>query len=218
MTITYPRDLPTPFAIRQTKFQPLYQQVTAPALGGLMQAADIGPQLWDISYATRILKETEGAAWEAWLDSMQGAIRTFKAWHPLRRYALSYPAGYGSLTRHGGGAFDGTATVVSVAETLDAITIDTLPDGFKLLAGDMLSYAAGGVQVLHRILEDATASGLGVVTVSVSPIAKPTPAEDTVVTFDKPWCKAVLDPKSVAIKWDLGRIAQVSFNAMQVLL
>lgn len=218
MTITFPRDLPEPHKIRSMSFLPQYQQSMAPLRGGEVEAIDLGVPLWRPVFQTAILTETQGLIWEAWFESLGGSVRTFKAWNPLRRYALGYRAGYGGLLV-GGEPWNGTGILEDVAVQLDAIDVSGLPVGFKLAVGDMLSYSyATGRQALHRVFEAVTADGDGEATISVRPNVKPVPDEDAVVSFIKPWCKAIVDTKSIRVEWETqapDRMATVSFEAVQ---
>lgn len=219
MTITFPRDMPEPLAVRSCSFNPLYMQVRAPTRGGLTQVANVAPDLWEMKYETPPLREADAGVWHAWLQSLRGGARLFKATHPLRRYALGYPAGYGALTRAGGGgAFDGTCILFAIGEALDTVTLSTLPASFVLGAGDMLSFpfASGLGQTLHRVVEGATANGSGALTVTVEPTLPLAAATGVTVSLLAPWCKAVLDPKSVTGPWQVGRRSAVSFSAVQV--
>lgn len=219
MTITFPRDFPsdTVFAPGCT-FEPSYQQVRAPTRGGGTQVANIGPDLWAMSYQTVPLSLEQGMIWHAWLQSLRGGARLFKAWHPLCRYALAYrTAGYGGLTRAGGGAFDGTATLSAIATERDVVTITGLPAGFVFSVGDMISvpFASTG-RALLRVVEAATASGAGSATPGVEPFVPLAVATGVTVDLTRPWCNAVLDADSVQGPWQLGRRAAVRFSALQV--
>jgi hypothetical protein len=215
MTISYPRDLPTAHRIESVEFQPFYLQARAPTRGSLMQAADLGPQLWRGSFRTAELTASQADEWQAWLESLEGGIRTFKMWNPVKQYARAYPDGYGALS------WDGIGDVVSIAVGLDAITLDGVPAGLVLSAGDMLSYSASSKQRLHRIVEGGTADGSGVVTVGVRPLIGPSPAENAEVLFLKPWCLATVAPNSIRAPWSARRVggaATVSFEAYQTLV
>lgn len=223
MTITFPRDLPEPSRIAVAEFRLDWQQAIAPTRGGKVQAVDLGVPLWAISYATATLNEAQGIAWEAWLESLGGSVRPFRAWQPLRRYAYAYRrTGYAGLVRAAGGAFTGIgvagqSAIVSVGGSLDAVTIDGLPAGFALTVGDMLSWDVAGKQALHRVTEAGVASGAGVATVGVAPLVRPSPAVGAPVALERPWCRAILDPGSVRASWQVGRLTQVSFSATQVI-
>lgn len=218
MTITFPRDIPEPVQIRGCTFQPLYAQVRAPTRGGLTQVANIAPDLWEIKYETPPLREAEAGIWHAWLQSLRGGARLFKAWNPVRRYAVTYPSGYGGMSRAGGGSFDGTATLSAIGGTLDTVTLTALPASFVLAPGDMLSFPFSSAvgQSLHRVVENATANGSGAMTVTVEPTIPLAATTGVTVSLEKPWCKAVLDPRTVQGPWTLGRRSAVSFQAVQV--
>lgn len=218
MTITFPRDLPDPPRIRTCKFDVDYQQVRAPTRGGLVQVVNTGVDLWTARYETVPLREAAAESYRAWAHSMRGGARFFRMWNPIRRYAISYPAGYGSLTRAGGGSFaDGTATLSAIATLRDTITLTTLPASFAFKAGDLVSIPFGSAgRTLHRVMENATASGAGSATITIEPTIPL--AVTTGVTADllKPWCKGVIDPRTVQSQWSAGRMASVVFEATQV--
>ena len=217
MSITFPRDLIEPFRVRSCTFEPMEIEARNAARGGQIQIVSLGPTVWSIKYESVPLLEADAAAWEAWLSSLRGGLRTFKAWHPLRRYARAYPAGYGGLTRHGGGSFDGTATRSTIGAGLDTVLLTGLPSTFAVKVGDMVSWAHSATnQALHRVVEDATASA-GQVTLAVEPLIRPSPT-GTVASLEKAWCHAVLDRTAGGIRWSPAtRTAVLTLQATQTL-
>lgn len=217
MTISFPRDLIEPFGVRSCVFEPREMQARSGTRGGLLQVVSLGPTVWQMRYELVVQTEDQAAEWEAWLLSMRGGLKLFKAWHPLRRYARNYPSGYGALTRHGGGAFDGTATLTAVGGSLDTLTLSTLPSTFQFKVGDMVSFPYTSTsQSLHQVVEAATASG-GVATIAVEPTVRAGVTTGVTATVDKPWCHAVLDP-GAKVEWEgPGRRGRVSISAVQTL-
>lgn len=218
MSITFPRDLIEPFKVRSCDFDLMTVDARNAARGGQIQVVNLGPSVWSMKYETVPLLEAQAAEWEAWLASLRGGIKLFKAWHPLRRYARSYPNGYGGLTRAAGGTFDGTCTRSTIGGGLDTVLLTGLPNGFILLPGDFVSWAhTASVQALHCVTEAVTANGLGQATVSVEPLIRSSPT-GTTAYLDRPWCHAVIDPKSAGVRWSPGsRVAVASFQAVQTL-
>lgn len=215
MTITYPRDLPDWARMREPlKFQPAYQQTSDRARGG-RQVVDLGPTFWQMSFQTVPLRDTRAFAFQAWLTSLRGGVRLFKAWHPLRRYLLAYPAGYGGLTVDAA-PWDGTATLADVGEQLDTVDLAGLPVGLTFSDGDMLSFAYDdGFQALHSVVGGADADGDGEVTLTVEPVLRPDWPEDGVVSLVKPFCLATVLADSIREDWQQGRICTFSFDAEQ---
>lgn len=203
--------------MRQVRFEPVYNQVRAPTRGGLVQVANVGADLWSAKYETVPLREAEAEAWKAWLHSLRGGARLFRMWNPLRRYALAYPGGYADLDRAGGGDFDGTANLSAIGTSRDTITINTLPASFVLTVGDLVSFPMGtSNRSLHRVIEGGTGSLGGSLTVTVEPSVPLGASTGVTVDLVKPWCLGVLDPRTVSGPWQVGRIAAVTFDAMQV--
>lgn len=190
-------------------------EITAPTWGGLVQSVNQGRRLWRMSYVTRPLREEEAFGLLADLRALKGSVRPFKALDPLRRFAIAYPGGYTGMTKAGGGAFNGTAKLDAVAETLDAVTLDNLPAGFVLKKGDLLSFAFGSTrQALHSVVEAGTANGSGVATVGVEPSVVPGFTLDADVALADPWCKARLTAKPTQRRM-ANRKFVVSFAAIQ---
>ncbi len=218
MTITFPRDLPDPFRIRQADFDVDYQQVRAPTRGGLVQVANVGADLWRAKFVTVPLHEEEAEAWRAWLHSLRGGAKLFRMWSPVRRYGINYPNGYGALTRAGGGSFSaGTATLSAIATARDTITLTTLPAGLVFRLGDLISIPFGtDGRTLHRAVEQATANGSGEAMITVEPTVPIAVTTGATVDLVKPWCKGVVEANSIKSTWTPGRMCAISFDAVQV--
>lgn len=219
MSLTFPRDLPAGLRFASARFDLQHQQLTALAAGGQAQVANVGPELWHASYRTVKLREDEGEAMLAWLSSLRGGAKLFRAWNPLRRYTIARPEGYAGLVRAGTAtAFTGAATVTTITALRDGVTLSGLPAAFVLAAGDWLSIPVSAARVsLHRIVEGATASGTGIASVLVEPAILPDAAVGVSADLAAPYMLAVLDAKSVQHSWERGRIVQVSFEAIQTL-
>lgn len=217
MTIAFPRDMPGRLAIRGCEFNLSYSQSRAPTRGGLVQVVNIAPDLWEMSFETPPMLMAEAMTWHAWRDSLRGGARLFKGFHPLLEFAQAYrTTGYAALTRHGGGAFDGTSTLSSIGAARDTVTLTTLPTQFIFTIGDMVSvpFGADG-RSLHRVMEGVTASA-GSATLTVEPTVPLAAVTGVTATLHKPWCKAVIDAGSFSGPWQTGRLSPVRFRAMQV--
>lgn len=219
VTSGFPRDMPErddgvlPF--ENASFDPLYQQTKAPLRGGLVQVANIGTELWKISFKTHAMEYEDALDYAAWLHSLRGGARLFKAWHPLLAYPINYPDGFAGMTRAGGGAFDGTCTLTAIGGSRDTITLSTLPAAYVFKRGDMVSFPMGSSQTLHRVVASATADGTGDATLTVEPTIPLAATTSVTAVLVKPWCLAVLDAESVNGPFEPGQIGRVQFSAVQ---
>lgn len=218
MTITYPRSLPDGVGwVPGTRFNIVRVQDRAPTRGGKQQVVGTGRDYWTMEFFTKMLREPASMAFDAWLDSLRGGARLFHAWHPLREYPQSYSGGFSGLTVAGtSDPFPGYGNLDDVGANLDTIDVSELPDGFLLKAGDMLSFQYSGTSALHRIIEDATASSFGIVTLNVEPTVAISYETDVQVSFYRPSCLAVLDEKSIQRILSVGRKGSFQFRADQV--
>jgi len=219
----FPREMPLrkgfhPFESGQ--FEPSYGLVRAPTRGSRVQVVNVATPLWAMEFASHVMPHDEAQAYLAWMQSLRGGARLFKAWHPLCKYPYAYREGWGSLVHADGSTpFSGSGVLSSIGEQRDAVTVADLPAGFKLTFGDMLSIPLGATgRSLHRVMVPATANGLGVAVVTIEPsiplslaIGEAPPA----VLFEKPWCLAVIDADSIRGPWQPGAFGRVSFSAVQ---
>lgn len=216
MTITFPRDLPLLGCLTGScTFDLVYQQSLSITGGASPNVADIGPAYWKASYATDVLTREQFGVWTAWLSSLRGRLRTFKGRPALWRWPQAYPRGFGALTVSGL-PFDGTGNLASIGANRDQITIDQIPAGFVLKAGDYLSIPVGTKQHIHRVTEGAI-GGASSVTVSVEPPIRPNASTGIPVLLDAPYCEMVLDGTPSAPRQGT-RGGQIAFSATQALI
>lgn len=213
MAISFPRDIPSCAGFKTHRFVLVRSQSFAMA-GGSPQAVDIAPPRWEATYSLDTLTRADTAAWEAWLDSLRGRLRTFKGRPPGHRWLMSRPTGYTGLT-YDSNPWTGIGNLDAISEQRDAITIDEIPNGIVVQPGDFLSFAMSPRQHLHRVTEGAT-SASNKVTVSIEPTIRPDVTVDRDVTLASPWCDMVLadDPD---ISGALHKRASISFKGVQLL-
>jgi hypothetical protein len=169
MALPNPRLLPTELSFWSTSFN-IEWAVSAPfrSRAGGVAVVETGGHAWRASFISppRYRKD-DLLLIKAWFHSMRGGIYNFLAHDAARPFPSNYPSGFGSMTRAGGGAFDGTATVTAVTAT--TIALSTLPANFVFKAADYISLVKSGKYSLHQIMEAVTGNGSGVATVTVEP-------------------------------------------------
>lgn len=222
MALSFPRNLPGGVPIYCTAFDlDVVGDLSATNAGDPLIVQN-GPSIWKASFTTPELRGANFRAMEAWLLSVKSPPQPF--WSPdLRaKYPRAYQGGFGSLTRAGGGAFDGTCTVSSVGGDGVTLGLSTLPVGFGLGPGDPLcfDYDNGGFtrRAYHRVVSGAAvANGSGVISVEVRPVLTASLSNGTAVTLLQPKAKFLLVPGSDKCpRSDIGR-GVFSFDARQTL-
>jgi hypothetical protein len=170
MPITYPRSLPAFAQAADGDLVLSWQTSGSRTRGGAMTVTDVADPFWDLTWQTGALTLAEKNELSAWWESMRGGGRTFLAHHPK----AFWPGAYAlesqvlALTRAGGGAFNGTASITSFPDVrtiaMSSAGASRLPVGFQVLVGDMVGlFKAGSPNrySLHRVTESATADGTG---------------------------------------------------------
>jgi len=132
---------------------------------GRDQVIDRGRPQWMATWVTRELTPLEAGQVDAHVASLRGAQRFFTLHAPHLEYPVAYmPAGWGSLTRVGGGAFDGTASIASFGDSgLTGASRDIvnfggsteLPAGLHLNPGDQFALEESGQISLHLVCDAA---------------------------------------------------------------
>lgn len=217
MALTYPRDIPRRCGRVTGKTSLAYQQSRAIAGGTFPIVVDFGTAAWKSSYAFELRGRAQISTWSAWGRSMRGGLRTFKMiparTGKLYRWPLLRPTGFTGLAI-GVTPWAGLGNLSAIGAGRDTITINQLPNGLVLSAGDFLSFVVGTKQHLHQVVEGGTVAGNQVV-LTVEPTIRPNASTGVSVLFEYPWCDAVVmseidEPNDYAVH-------QIySFDAMQV--
>ena len=189
MAITFPRTmLEDDFPSFEFRLEPV--TTTNSLYSGKTHVQIVGPgAFWTATYQTRPHRREMRDKYKAWFDSLRGGARTFLAHDPDACFPRNYTT-FSGLTRHGGGAFDGTAATTELAA--NEIAINTLPSTFAVKAGDLVGLIQSGRYGLFRIVEDATAVN-GALTATVEPRVNTSLfTTSATVNFAKPVCEMIL--------------------------
>ncbi|WP_048648943.1 hypothetical protein [Nitratireductor soli] len=171
---------------------------------------------WIASWRTVQLTAEELGRMDAWSTvASDGAL--FRAFDVRRPRPMAEDTGQPlSGARAGGGAFDGTATIIEIGADRRSVTIGGLPANFQLKASDYVELRMSALLVsLHWAVADVQASAAGV---AVLPIRYGIDAAFTTaatVNFEKPACLMQLDPSSYESGM-AGTVRQASFSAQEV--
>lgn len=144
------------------------QLVNESPYGGDEQVVDKLNDRWSCSLTLPVRKHADAAAIEAFLASFRGQVNWISLWHFVR------PAPRGTMR--------GTPTLSgAVAQGASSLPITTTA-GATVLTGDMLG--VGGL--LFMASADATADGLGAITVPLVNRVRTALSSGAAVTWDKP--------------------------------
>lgn len=213
MTITYPRDMLLCTQWQGPEFVLEYAYTRALAGGGLPQVAEVAPALWVGKWRTTQMGRDNISNWRAWLRSLRGGLRTFKAVPPFYRWPRLHPRGFAGML-YSGSPWTGTGNLSNIAALRDQITINTIPNGLVMAPGDYVSIVVGARQHLHQVIEGGTSSG-NLVTLTVEPTIRPGAVTGVTVLFEYPYCEMALrgtpnEPQDNRI------LGQFSFDGVQV--
>lgn len=115
---------------------------------------DLGSPLWTCELRTRPLRNDAALAVEAKVNSLDGGINTFYFGDLRRLTPAAHISGYD----------DSAAAILAINGNNKAISVDGLPAGVTLTAGDYISfdYGPSDARAYHQIMETVTADGSGV--------------------------------------------------------
>lgn len=177
--------------VGQQRFEVDRVDFESPTTGGRTGNVTAGFPRWEAEYIVGRAGELNSDVWRAFLDRLHGGKNLFYARDVNRPYPRAHAAGFGGMTRAGGGAFDGTTTSWSLDATRTLLTLNTLPVGLALnLAdyGDFRWDTGGWKRSLHRIVTAAVANGSGVLTAEVYPPVPALVAGGVMFNLDRPAC------------------------------
>lgn len=214
MAITYPREFPDCVFTGDCPFRLVRNQARSLTGAVSPDAIELAPPFWVGEWSTDAKTRAQFAAWEAWLLSLRGGIRLFKGRPNRHKWPLAHPRGFAGMT-YEGDPFSGIGNLKEIAAGRDVITIDELPDGLTLSAGDWLSIPVGSRQHIHRILEGGT-SASNEVAVTVEPVIMPGVVADIAVRLEAPYCDMTLAEDLTTPRPTGG--GSVSFKGQQALI
>lgn len=213
MTLTFPRDMPSVCRSMRSTIAPRYFQARNLTGGGSPDVIDLAPVVWEGSWTVDLVSREDLGTWEAWLQSLRGGLRSFKAVPPGRKWPLRYPRGFTGLTVSGS-PWDGTGNLSAIGVNRDTVTINQCPNGFTLVPGDCFSLVHSSRSLLYRVTEGATGAA-GTLTVSIEPTLRVGITTGAELFFASPYCEMVLNARPSISR--LGKTGSVSFSGTQVL-
>lgn len=212
--MTTPLPLPSGIKFEEYIFRPVRPRDVSRMVGRRTEAADFGTPYHTLSAATVWLEDEQYDEMEAWLADVTDGGGLFLAYDVFRPRPRAYGLEPLSGTRHGGGAFDGTATLTTVTSAREVV-VSNLPTSFAINRMARIGFRRSAlVRSLHSVSETVVAAN-GVATVKfrygLDPMFVPS---GTTVDFEKPACVMMLDPNFDPPKAWNGR--RVSFTAEEV--
>lgn len=212
MAITYPRELPS-YRLVTATFT-LMDAVTSfgSAKGGVINRVQTAIPFWSFEAETVPMWPREKGVWTAWKASLQGGLKTFVAYDPTRSPPLAYPDVTAPTQIKSG--WNGTATVTNIG-TGGAVSLSGLPASYKVSVGDRISLEQGGLIGYFEVLENATATSGGVVTLTVAPFLQLMGFSTAAVArLWQPKAKFIIDWESWSNPVPVG-LSSISFKAVQ---
>lgn len=195
--------------IAGVSFEPQRIDYAAPQASGRQGGVQAGWPLWGARFDIDRSDPEAADIWRAFFARLRGRIRRFYGYDTTRRRPLAHRFDLLTLTRAGGGAFNGAAT--SWSQSIDAngeatITLNGLPAGLTLSLGDYIGLkwdAAGAVigsyerRTMARAVLPAVANSSGQAVVTVEPPLNTAlvPA-GAIAHLDNPVCVMQLVPDS----------------------
>lgn len=120
-----------------------------------------------------VVRSFGGAILEAFVASLHGRSGTFLLGPRHAKRILGTSAGSG-------------VTVNGAGQTGAALAVAGVGAGATILAGTFLQVTDGTTARLHMVVENATADGSGLATLTIEPELRSSPAASSAVVFDEP--------------------------------
>lgn len=194
--------------IAQVSFEPERIDYGAPQASGKQGGVQAGWPLWATRFDIDKSDPASADILRAFFARMRGRIRRFYGYDTTRTRPLAHRFDLLTLTRAGGGAFDGSATSWSQAIDSDddaTVTLNGLPAGLQLSIGDYIGFkwdAEGAEEgsyerrALTRVVVAATANASGVAAPVCEPPLNPDVVPEGAIAYlDNPTCVMQLVPE-----------------------
>lgn len=209
-----PLALPASIGFEEFDLSPVRTRDASAMEGRRTETADSVTPYWKLSASTQYLEDAPYDEMDTWLTEASDGGQCFLAYDIFRPRPRAYGSSPLSGTKHGGGAFDGTATLDTVTSPREVV-ISGLPSTFAINRGARIGFRRSAlIRSLHTVVEAVTAvAGVATVKIRYGLDAMFVPT-GTAVDLEKPACVMQLDPGFSAPKAWSGR--RVSFSANEV--
>lgn len=205
MAITYPLALPTAGGIASVRFRPRAVVAIGPSPYTLQQQVqEHQGQAWLSDIELPLMKRAEAEAWTSFFLRLNGRRGTFLLGDP----AAPSPRG----TIAGTPAVDGSHAVRSKTLAVKGLTVGT-----TLLEGDYLQVGSGATARLHKNLNNATADGLGKMTLDIWPSLREALSDSAAIVVSSPVGLFRLASNEMPWSTDPGPLYSIQFSAMEAL-
>lgn len=175
---------------------------------GQILQADLAPSLRVADVTLRPWNANKAAEIEAKIEAMIRSQGSFYLYDPRKAVPRFDPRGT---------ILGASAVKINSLPDAKSMSLKALPAGYRLSGGDYLhfDYGTPARRAFHRIVEAATANGVGVTPVfEVAPFIRPGAAVDIAVTLVKPSIKCVIRPGSINLT-QAGPLTVISFSVVQ---
>lgn len=185
------------------------QQLSGLGTGDVI-AAQLAPSRLTAQVTIAPMSHIKAREIQALIESLNGPQHSFYLYSPANCYPADDPGGVklGSST----------VTIASLGANNKSLALSGLPAGYKITAGDALSFDYGVNPVrraYHRAAEGAVATGGGATPqFELSHPLRPGVVTGVAVTLKKPAAKMFIEPGSLSIQ-HAGSLSTISFKAVQ---
>jgi hypothetical protein len=213
MALTFPLPVTwfTGLPVAESRFDLTAGTQISRTRGGAVHVANIAERLWTGSVVLVPRRHADAVRIAAQLDALREA-RGSALIHP---YPLAVPAS------DPGGVLLGasTPTLHTIGTGGRSLRITGLPAGYQLRAGDFVGFSYGSDPTryaLHRLVEDATASGAGLTpNAEVVPPIRAGVSTGTAITLIRPAIRAVILPAQSTGTHRPGLTEGIAFDFVQ---
>lgn len=200
--------------IKSAEWSLLYSGYSSRTEGGETITAARGTRLWAASVALVPMYHRQAEAIRAKIALLAGADRSF----------LCYPVPVYSPSHDPDGAIVAGASPIlsNIASDRIQMRISGLPGGYKLVAGEFVSFSYGSSPVryaLHQLIEDVTADGAGLTPqFEVRPAIRPGATVGAAVAVYRPIMRAQIVRDSISYGTSEGAtVSGIGFSFIQTL-
>jgi hypothetical protein len=196
-------DMPTSPGFTTCRFgQETNTQTFTSPLTKATQRMLLGGTRWTATYSLPMMNRDKAAPWKAFFDLLEGQANRFNAFDPDCKTPR--------------GAATGTPLVKNGAQTGSSLTTDGWTANVIgiMRAGDYFSVNGE----LKRMTSDATSDGSGNAILNFKPALRASPADNAVITVQKPTCTMILADDMQAM-WEcnvMGIYQPKTFAAFEV--